>query len=51
MYKVFWTEYGTGERCVAGPFKTREEADAAPLTRLYPPIRSTIQVDEEKANA
>jgi hypothetical protein len=50
MFKVFWTESGTGERCAAGPFKTREEAYAAPLTKLYPPIRNTIQVYEEKAN-
>jgi len=53
MYKVFWYQSGTGDSCVAGPFATKEEAYAAPLTKLYPPIRSTIQVYkiEETANA
>lgn len=50
MYKVFWTESGTGDSRSAGPFTTKEEAYAAPMTKLYPPIRSTIQVYEEKAN-
>jgi hypothetical protein len=44
MYKVFWTESGTGDSRSAGPFATKEEAYAAPMTKLYPPIRSTIQV-------
>jgi hypothetical protein len=52
MYKVFWTESGTGDSRSAGPFATKEEAYAAPMTKLYPPIRSTIQVYkiEDKEN-
>ena len=53
MYRVFWYQSGTGESCVAGPFATKEEAYAAPMTKLYPPVRSTIQVYkiEEKEHA
>ena len=37
---------------MAGPFATKEEAYAAPMTKLYPPVRNTIQVYKiEEANA
>jgi hypothetical protein len=45
---VFWYESGTGEKCMAGPFETYEQARLEPFGRLYPPITASITVFERK---
>jgi hypothetical protein len=46
MWFVFWYESGTGEKCMAGPFETYEQARLEPLGRLYPPVTASITIFE-----
>lgn len=48
MWYVFWYESGTGERHLAGPFETYEQARLEPLSRLYPPVHASITIFERK---
>jgi hypothetical protein len=45
-YRVAWYQSGTGYSLMAGPFKTREEAEEEPYSRSYPPERRSIVVWE-----
>lgn len=43
-YVVYWLQWGTNERCKAGPFDTIAEAQAYPSRQLYGPVYATVKV-------